>query len=513
MTPGLFTDSGQAAAVCREALAGKFIHVHGLGWLGYTGQVWREVPEKVPLAELRRWTVAKLADVAHRGDPDAIKPWLRRMDTPKFRNVLTLAQGFDDISVDPEQLDANPDVLNCRNGVVHLPTGALLSHATVAEMDPAVYLTRIAGCDYTPDATHPDWDAAMAAIPEGIREWLQTRYGQGITGYACPDDRMVIQQGGGSNGKSTVLAGVAGALGDYYHQAPSRLLVSAGAGGHSADLADLRGTRFVAIEETPESGRLDVVLLKTLAGTPRVSARKLYQDPVSFPATHTIFLNTNYTPIVGETDEGTWRRLLLVVFPYTFTAEPVADLDLPGDPQLRPRVENGKDQHVAALAWLVAGAKRWFAQGRNFDPVPTMVDSDSSEWRDRTDSVVTFWNDHLDQDPESYIWGGDLIWFFNSYMRHHGNSGVSEQTFWRRFAHHALTTDALVSKRKVRNGAGQTLRMSRPFGALDPHSRLPGVPEGHINAWVGLKFRPASDGPSDRPSDLHGSWGVPGVPG
>ena len=489
-----FTDTGQAALACREVLQDKFIHVHGLGWLEYDGRRWREVPDKAPLAAVRRWTTAQTADALGRGGD--VKAWIRRLDNPKLWNALRLAEGFEGISVEADQLDRRPDVLNCRNGVVYLPSGELVPH------DPNLYLTKCTDVDFDPSAKHPDWDAALTAIPESVREWLQTRYGQGITGYACPDDRMVIQQGGGSNGKSTILAGLAGALGDYYHQAPSRLLIGSSSGGHSADLADLRGARFVAIEETPESGRLDVVLLKTLAGTPRVSARKLYKDPVSFPATHTIFLNTNYTPIVGETDEGTWRRLLLVVFPYTFSTTPIADLDLPGDPRLRERI-GGAEQARAALAWLVAGAQRWFDQARDFGAIPVMVTSDTDEWRDRTDSVVTFWNDHLDQDPESYVWAGDLAWFFNSYMRYRGNAGVAELTFWRRFAHHAMTTGAMVSKRKVRNGAGQTLKLSRPFGALDPHSRLPGVPEGQIHAWVGLRFRRAGDGPSDQAL----SWG------
>lgn len=484
MTLGFFTDSGQAAAACREALADKFIHVAGVGWLMYTGAVWREVPEKAPLAEIRRWTTEKLADAATaNGD---LKAWVRRLDNPKLRAALALAAGFDGISVEADQLDAKPDILNCRNGVVYLPTGDLVPH------DPRHYLTKISGCDYDPGAEHPDWKSALEAVPESVRPWLQTRYGQAITGHACPDDRMVIQQGGGSNGKSTVLAAVASALGDYYHQAPSRLLIGSQNGAHTADLADLRGTRFVAIEETPESGRLDVVLLKSLAGTPRVSARKLYQDPVSFPATHTVFLNTNYTPIVGETDEGTWRRLLLVVFPYTFTAEPAHDLDLPGDPHLRDRM-TGDDQRRAALAWLVSGARAWYDHGRTFDPPPAMVVSDTAEWRDRVDNVATFWQDHLDPDPDSFVWAGDLIWFFNNYMRQHGNAGISDLTFWRRFAHHAMTTDQLVSKRRVSVGPGQRLRLSRPTGKLDPFARLPGIPEGQIWAWVGLKFRPASD--------------------
>lgn len=482
----LFTDSGQAALACREALVDKYIHVTGIGWMAYDGRRWRDVDEKAPLADLRRFTTDQAAAALGRG-PKELKPWLPRLNTARLSATLKLCQGFEDISVDVSQLDANPDVLNCRNGVVYLPTGDLTPH------QPRLYLTKCADVDYDPAAEHADWTAALTAVPESVRGWLQVRYGQAITGYACPDDTMLIQQGGGSNGKSTLLAAVAAALGDYYHQAPSRLLVGANQGGHTADLADLRGTRFVAIEETPESGRLDVVLLKTLAGTPRVSARKLYQDPVSFKATHTIFLNTNYTPVVGETDEGTWRRLMLVVFPYTFTRAPIEELDMAGDPQLRERV-TGVDQGRAALAWLVAGAVAWYRDGRAFPDTPGMVLSDTMDWRNRTDSVETFWDDHLDVDPDSYVWAGDLVWFFNSYMRYRGNAGIAEQTFWRRFAFHAQTRSAMVHKRRVRSGSA--LKMSRPFGALDPHSRLPGVPEGQIHAWVGLRFRKSGDPPS-----------------
>lgn len=498
MSLDLFTDSGQAAAACREAFVDRFIHVAGLGWLAYDGRRWREVDDKVPLAELRRWATAKLVDTASsHGDP---KPWAKRLDTPKLRNALTLAEGFDGISVEPDELDANPDLLNCRNGVVVFPYGELVPHAPhYVGPNGRTYLTKCAGVDYDPAAEHPDWSAALLAIPDTVRPWIQARFGQGITGYACPDDRMLIMQGGGGNGKSTVMAGVAGALGDYYHQAPSRLLMSSHNGGHSADLADLRGTRFVAIEETPESGRLDVVLLKTIAGTPRVSARKLYKDPVSFPATHTVFLNTNYTPIVGETDEGTWRRLLLAVFPYTYAADPIEDLELPKDPHLRSRVETGPDQHRAVLAWLIAGAKDWYEAGRTFPPVPGMVKSDTDEWRNRTDSVATFWEDHLEPDPDSFIWATDLIDTFNAWMRRSGNAGVAENTFWRRFANHSMTRGAMVYKIRVRNGAGQTKTMSRPNGKMDPFSKLGGVPDGQIWSWVGVKFRSVGDGPSWAP--------------
>lgn len=496
---GLFSDTGQAALACRDAFQDKFIHVSGVGWLTYTGRVWREVDDKVPLAALRRWTAGRTADVAR--DPTAdhklITAWSKRLDTFRLRNALTLAQGFEGISVEPEQLDANPDLLNCRNGVVYLPTGDLTPHL------PELYLTKCTNVDYDPRAVHDDLDDALQAIPESVREWLKVRFGQAITGHTCPDDRVVIQQGGGANGKSTVLAAISAALGDYYFLASDKILMGGQNGAHTTDLADLRGTRFVAIEETPEAGRLDVVRLKKVAGTARVTARRLYHDNVSFPASHTLFVNTNYPPVVGETDEGTWRRLYLVVYPYTFTGSPQGENERQGDPRLRERL-SGPAQSSAALAWLIEGAGQWYAQDRGFGQAPERVLTDTEGWKDSTDHVAAFWNDHLDSDPESYVTATDLIWLFNIYMRHRGNAGLAESTFIRRFATHAITAGALVRKTRISNGPRQTLKQSRPSGALDPFSRLPGTPTGQVYGWVGLAFRPTVDvNTSWQAPDLH----------
>lgn len=500
MSLDLFTDAGQAAAACREAFADTFIHVNGVGWLCYTGKVWREVPDKVPIAALRRWTTAKLVEAvsAHQEG----KGWVRRLDTSKLRAALVLAEGFDGISVEPDQLDANPDILNCQNGVVYLPTGDLIPHAA------DLYLTRITGVDYDPTALHEDWNAALTAIPTDVEPWLATRYGQAITGHMCPDDKVLIQQGGGENGKSTVLAGVAGALGDYYHQAPARILIGGQNHGATPEMADLRGRRFVAIEETPESGRLDVVGLKNVAGTTRISARKLYKDPVSFEATHTLIVNTNYPPQVNETDEGTWRRLLLVAFPYTFaTGRAAVGEEKAGDGHLRYRVGEGKDgQHKAALAWLVEGAVRWYHQRRDFGPVPELVKNATEEWRWSTDHVATFWQDHLDPDPNEYIWTGDLIWMFDQYMTQRGNSRVAESTFVRRFERHKITQEMVVSRTRLGTGERQKLHQSRPAGALDPHARMPGAPSGQVWCWVGLRFRPTADAASSSLTRGNEAW-------
>lgn len=515
--PDPFTDSAQAVTASNEVLLDKFVHVHGLGWLMWTGRVWREVPAKAVVEAVRDWTADKLDyTIASRprqseGEPDAewerrfkawlstVAGWKKRQSEARLRAVVSLAQGIR--TLDPHELDAHDDLLNTMSGVVDLRTGQ------VKPSLPTYYFTKVTGSEFDPKATHPDWTAALEALPESIVTWLQVRYGQAITGYMCPDDRVVIQQGGGQNGKSTVLDAVAAALGDYFLLASDKILMAQHPTAHTTDLHDLRGARFVAIEETPEAGRLDVVRLKKVAGTSRITARKMHTDNVSFRASHTLFVNSNYPPQVGETDEGTWRRLLLVVFPYTFTRgrPPRTELERQGDDGVKQRLPAGAAQRAAVLRWLVDGAVTWYGTG--FPPVPAIVESDTAEWRGQTDLVAAFINDWLEFDPGSFVVSEDLVGAFNAYLKAHGNSGVAESTFKRRFSSHRLVAESLITEYRMKLGPQQRFAVSRPASEADPFAKKRELPAGgQVRGWSGVRFRGAD-------LDAHLRSPLPGLPG
>lgn len=489
MTPLVdpFTDSAMAARVSREVLDSRFIYVHGLGWLEYNGHVWRECPVEAPTEAVREWCAGQLVDAAERhaagtGTSEAVKGWVKWQSVVRVEAAIRFCRGI--VAKSVTDLDAHPDLLNCPNGVVDLRTGQLKPSM------PWYYFTKVTGCEYDPKAEHEDWTATLSCLPESVVTWLQIRYGQGITGHMTPDHRLIIQQGGGANGKSTLVTAMARALGDYYLAATSRLLLPAARDAIKPEVSDLRGARLVAIEETPETGRLDTQALKTLIGTPTVTARKLYQAYVTFPASHTMLLNTNYPPIVGETDYGTWRRLVLVVFPYTFTATPLDELDRKGDPGLSARM-NLDDRRAAVLAWLVAGAVAWYAEGGSdagrISVVPPIVESDTNEWRGNTDHVAAFWDEYLVAAPGRCIAVTDLMRAFNEYMDTLGGSKLAEGSFARRFREHRSTLAAGVTKGSVRNGPENHDRFSRP---ADEWKRAPLLPRGPVKCWLDLAFRP-----------------------
>src|SRR5207342_835538 len=134
----------------------------------------------------------------------------------------------------------------------------------------------------------------------------------------------------------------------------------------------------------------------------RITARHVHRDNFTFQASHSLFTTTNYVPIVNETDHGTWRRLTLLSFPYTFRkpGEPMeSDSDRRGDPTLKARIrQDANGQHDAIVTWAVEGAMRWYADPDTaLQPTETIAE-DTRAWRAEADRILGFWDEHLTAD-------------------------------------------------------------------------------------------------------------------
>jgi len=264
---------------------------------------------------------------------------------------------------------------------------------------------------------------------------------------------------------------------------PDRLFM-ANPGDHPTELTTLMGARFAVAEELAEGRNLNVKRVKDTLGTPTITARRMRSDNVTWLATHSLMLSTNYTPIVAETDHGTWRRLCLVVFPFKFvTAEKLADKT--GDPRYRLRDPSVKRDlgtaDAGVLAWLVDGARRWYDAGMVMPPMPKSVVGDTLAWRFEADPVMSYAAERLIVGDEAKGWAvsaADLAADFNAYTEARGHKPWSLQTVNARFAGHESMADA--ERRLVRFGAKTT--PSRPSALMmRPLAET-------ARSWVGVRF-------------------------
>jgi putative DNA primase/helicase len=376
--------------------------------------------------------------------------------------------------------------------------------------DPAHLMTKIAGAPYHQFYEHRDWKQALQAIPEDVRDWYQVRLGQALTGHMTPDDLLIVAQGGGGNGKSTINIGTAKAAGSYYLLASDRILL-ANPDHHPTELMDLMGVRYAVAEETPEARRLAVARLKKTIGTPEISGRKVHKDDVTFSCTHSFFLSTNYRPMVEETDNGTWRRLALLKFPYTYRktqAECLGPDDILGDPNLRARCTNDRDVHTAALAWMVAGAVKWYENDRVMPDIPERIAADTLEWRKESDQVLSFMDEYLVWDPDRCIATMDLLDEVNAWLKARGHHTWSDKTLAARFGDHDEVIQHHVTARRVRRSEA----VSRPAETTDffdpnpyhfasPRPERKQLPE-RFRAWQGVRFRTWADDQAETKSTL-----------
>ena len=479
-TSGDLSDAVMADRVCAELLSGRYCWAPGMEWQKWTGTVWEPSDEVEVTEEVRQYVLAEvratLPTVA--GNAAARRAVTDLMSRGKINNMMSLARG--PLRVDAARFDAHADLLNTPSGVVDLRDGTVRSH------DPGLWFTKITSAPYVPDATHADWEAAQEAIPPCCRKWFQIRMGQAATGYTNSDDTLVLMQGTGENGKTTVLAAIMTALGaeSFAVDVPKQVLVGKNDDPHA--LMPFRGARVAVIEELPEGRRLSATRIKETVGTPYMKGRFMYKNLVSWKATHSLFLTTNYIPTVAETDHGTWRRLLMLKFPYRFV-KPGAELERPtdrrGDPGLRTRLIEGEAQQTAVLAWVVRGAVEWYANDRRMPEVPDEVVADTEEWRTESDLVMAYWRDRLERDPQTWVMSGDLFTDFRFWLGAKGHPNTwSDNLIASRFETHDETMAAHVIKgRWTVNEA-----VSRPGGR-----DLQDLVGKQASGWAGFRFKTA----------------------
>ena len=358
------SDAYVADTVERCCLRGKFLWARGLGWLRWTGLVWATIDIGIVHDHLARGFREWYATAARRGgEPAVLGKMSGLLAMSKIRQVIDLVHGHPLITHEAEDFDAYPDVVNTPECVVDLRTGETYPN------DPRWMLTKITSGRYVPGYTHEDWEQALTALDPPERAWFKARIGQAITGHPPSDGIMPVLQGTGENAKTALTTdGPVRALGDYADMA-SHKLISAhrpGVSEHSTELADLRGQRLLIGEELAEGRAIDVTALKRIQDVGRIKARYVHRDNITFTASHSLMVTTNYIPVINETDHGTWRRLALLRFRYTYrktAAEITRPTDRLADPGLKQRIrQNLSGQHDAIVTWAIEGARDWYRQ-------------------------------------------------------------------------------------------------------------------------------------------------------
>ena len=320
---------------------------------------------------------------------------------------LELAKSMPELHMTGDQFDANPMLLNCKNGTIDLTTGNLRPHAREDYMTVTTPIEVAA-----PGTPAPLWTKFMDQIMGGDQSMVD--YLQKVIGYSISGDTRAqvfwLWVGSGSNGKSTTLSVMSQILGGYAVRAGNETFMDKLRGdGPRLDIAKLANKRFVTAGETGENRAWDEPLIKDFTGGETIQARNLYKGLFEFQPQCKLILAGNHRPTISSNGgHSIWRRVHLVPFDVQFPKESLDD-------QL---VSKLLAEGPAILRWAVDGCLKWQKEGLG---MPKKVADATAEYRDSMDIMKTFLEEVFVQGADLRV-GAQIA--YNEYKQWCSQSGI-----------------------------------------------------------------------------------------
>ena len=259
-------------------------------------------------------------------------------------------------------------------------------------------------------------------------------------------EAMIIAYGDGRNGKSTFWNTVARVLGGYAGNVSADTLTVGCRRNVKPELAELKGVRLALAKELEEGTRMNTSVVKQLTSTDDIYGEKKFCKPASFTPSHTLVLYTNHLPRVGATDEGTWRRLIVIPFNAVFSGK--SDQKNYGD----FLYENAGP---AVLAWIIEGAKRIIAKDYKLKN-PKIVQDAIDAYRGQNDWLNEFLEECCEVDPSYTEKSGELYQEYRSYCLRMGEFARSTTDFYgalaqRDFERHRTKKGVLIRGLRIKS--------------------------------------------------------------
>ncbi|BBE74349.1 phage/plasmid primase, P4 family [Oharaeibacter diazotrophicus] len=327
------TDLGNAERFAAR-YKGRLIYVAAHGWLVWTGQRWAREGADEMVTRAVHDVVRRIQDEAKAvaasdrdhlvGTPPKVKlysekvaDWGRSSEAAaKLKPIPPQAAPY--LAVAPSALDADPLRINVANGTLVIRRGPGEGDPiTLRPHDPGDYITKLAPVIYDPNAAAPVYDRFLAEVQPApaMRRFLHQWGGYSLTGDVG-EQKLCFFYGKGKNGKSTLVDAWGAVAGDYGETVPIETFLDQGrgrnAGAATPDLAILPGVRFLRTSEPEKGAKLAEALIKLVTGGEPIQARHLNRDYFKFRPAFKLTMSGNYRPSIDGTDEGIWRRLVLV---------------------------------------------------------------------------------------------------------------------------------------------------------------------------------------------------------
>ena len=369
---------------------------HGLGdYRRYASGVWPVLPETLIEREI--------TDQLKRAKPEGLRPTASRQSS-----VKTFAR--QSVFIEDQLWDADPDLIVCANGTLHIPSRELRPHV------PDAYATNGLDFDYLPYADAPMWKYALDSTVPDAADFLQE-----FAGYAFTTDTRhevaLWLLGPRGCGKSTIIGGIAQTLG-----ARAGVLGLAAIERSQFALGALPGKTLVTATEQPSMYMRSVHILNALISGEPVMIERKHQNAYVYTPHAKLLWSMNELPRVGEASSGLFRRVKVIKFPALAEAD--------RDPEVKKAIGN---ERAGILNWALIGLDRLRKRGR-FD-VPQCVKDATTSFEAHNDVPSLFVADACLTGPNFKAQAQPLYTAYKNWCEDNGHKWQSSTTLaedWQR---------------------------------------------------------------------------------
>lgn len=314
---------------------------------------------------------------------NARSAWIR-----KCKNHATKSAALKEIAsyvkVTDDAFDSQTGMINTPDGIVNLASG---------DVRPTTYkdmVTKMTNAGTGEYAT-PIFDKFMQQIFPGHPELIS--FVLRLMGYSMLgtiSEQIIIMlfgQGGqsnGANGKSVLVELYRQIMNDYAVTIDPEVVTYQRSkmrdSNQDSQLANTKGSRVIVTSELERGAKLSEAIIKRLTGGETITARRLYERPIQFKPTGTLWMTTNYLPTVKGTDNGIWRRIITVPMTAHITKK---------DPRLLDKLMTESD---GILHKIIEGALEYQKHGLQ---IPQIVNDSRQAYQEDMDTVGQFLEDMM----------------------------------------------------------------------------------------------------------------------
>ena len=309
------------------------------------------------------------------------------------------------------ELNANPFILNVRNGLYNVLENTLTEHT------PDYYSTIQLNVNYDPQADCPLFKKFLLDSMGGDKE--QVALLQEMLGYFL----IPIN----SAQKCFVIVGAAGAGKSVLLRVLNELLlgkenvsnVSWQALNERFKTAELFGKLANIFADLPTKNIDDNGIFKALVGEDYLTVEKKNKDPFSFQSNARLLFSCNSIPKnYGDRSDGFYRRLIIVRFSHTVPVEQ-------RDPHLLDKFRVEAD---GIFLFALEGLRRLMKENYIFCETE-LNKAELQQYREESDSVLSFMKECCEVDPTYEVGSTELFNCYKAYCEECGLKPFSQKMF------------------------------------------------------------------------------------